>query len=647
MKPILFSESATTFTTNGLGRLDCISCKVTEERNGIYELEAVIAEGSQHYSELAMSKIIAAKPFDGGSLQPFRIYKITKPIGGKSTVYAQHISYQLSYIPTMPFSVTASSTACSQTLAALKSNAAEACPFTFWTDVTTVASYHHDIPSSIRQRLGGIEGSVLDQFGGEYEWDGYAVKLHKNRGVTIPTVTLRYGKNITDLEQEEYISNTITGVCPFWRSSDGTKVVTLPEKVIESTYAGNYPFRRTVPLDLSQHWDEAPTAADLRATATAAVQEDGVGIPTVSIKVSFIPLWQTEEYKDIAPLQRVKLCDRVNVQFEKLGISTTAKVVKTVYDVLQERYESVEIGSMRTSLAQAITDTNGAITAALEKTTFDVRNATAWLTSSNGYVVAVKNADGTWKELLFMDSNDTATAHNVLRINENGLGFSSTGVNGPYTQAWTLDGRLVVGGTNVPSLTVYDSNNNVLFQISRSGMVWNATNSSMTANGTLTATNAVLTGSITVKNGSTTLFSATPTGGVIWTATNSSMDSTGKITATSAELTNATMTGSLEVNDPLGRSIFKAAPGYGVSWWAPYSSMSYDGRITAEAASFSNVTITNGYTGSVVTDITSSTIRNVTTDLNITSSGHSWNIVTFSYLSGYSTKQASNGVILN
>lgn len=563
MKPILFPESAATFTTNGLGRLDCISCRVTEERNGMYELEAVIQEGFQHFDELSMSKIIVARPCDGGSLQPFRIYKITKPINGKSTIYAQHISYQLSYIPTMPFSITASSTACAETLAALKSNAAEPCPFNFSTDVTTVASYHHDVPFSIRQRLGGIEGSVLDQFGGEYEWDNYNVILHRYRGVQNPTVTLRYGKNITDLEQEEYISNTITGVCPFWRSSDGAQVVTLPEKVIESQHASQYPFKRTVPLDLSQSFEEAPTAAQLRASATAAVNEQGIGIPTVSIKVSFVALWQTEEYKDIAPLQRVKLCDRVNVQFERLGITETAKVVKTVYDVLAERYESIEIGAVKSSLAQAITDTNSAITSALEKELFDVRNATAWLTSSNGYVMAVKNDDGSWKELLFMDTDDAATAHNVLRINENGLGFSSNGVNGPYTQAWTLDGRMVIGGTNVPSLTVYDNQNNILFQIDKDGMEWNAANSSMTKSGTLTANSANLTNA-TVKGAFRTYSDATG-GGLyisgcnIWGLNQSGTETTG--TFVSVDDDSVTLHGDVYTGK-LGSTDQRALSGY-------------------------------------------------------------------------------------
>lgn len=492
LKPILFDENSIIFTTNGIGRLDCISCKVTEERNGMYELEAVVPESAKHFSDLAMSRIIVAKPSDGGSLQPFRIYKITKPINGKSTVYAQHLSYQLSYIPTMPFSVDASSTACATVLSRLKSNAVQPCPFSFWTDVTTVASYKQDVPSSIRQRLGGIEGSVLDQFGGEFEWTNWLVKLHKFRGVQNPTVTLRYGKNITDIEQEEYISNTITGVCPFWRASDGSKVVTLTEKVVESQYASQYPFKRTVPLDLSTSFEEEPTQAQLRASAQAAVNEEGVGIPTVSIKVSFVALWQTEEYKDIAPLQRVNLCDKVNVQFEKLGINTTAKVVKTVYDVLAERYESIEIGSLKTSLAQAISDTNSAITTALETASFEVRNATAWLTGSNGYVVANRNTDGSWKELLFMDTPDVETAVRVLRINENGLGFSSHGVDGPYEQAWTLDGKIVIGSSEAPSLTVQDAQGNVLFKVSRDGTVWNSPKSRMTAEGVLTADGATL-----------------------------------------------------------------------------------------------------------------------------------------------------------
>ncbi len=485
MKPILFDKSATNFTTNGLGRLDCHSCQVTEERNGQYELELQISEGTNHADQIEMTSIIVVIVPSG--LQAFRVYRVTKPLNGVFRVYANHISYQLSMIPTMPFEVTASAGACQETLDELLSNAVEPCPFTFTTDVTTVASYKQTTPSSIRSRLGGTEGSVLDQFGGEFEWDNYNVILHKDRGVTTPTVTLRYGKNITDINQEENISNTITGIVPFWTDNEGN-LVTLPEKVVNSPYASAYPFKRTVPQDFSDDFEEQPTEAQLRSHATAFVTE--IGLPVVSIKLSFINLADTEEFKDLMSPLSVRLCDNITVQFEKYGISTTAKIVKTVYDVLGERYDSLEIGSLRSNLGTTISDQNAAnvtsITAKFNKVGSEIDNATAWLTSSGGYVVAVKNNDGSWKELLFLDTNDIDTAHNVLRINENGIGFSSNGVSGPYTQAWTLDGRLVIGGTNVPSITVYDNQQNIIFQADATAMIWNATNSSMDATGVIT-----------------------------------------------------------------------------------------------------------------------------------------------------------------
>lgn len=507
MNPILFSKDSTNFNTNGIGRLKAISCVVTEERNGIFELEMTIAETALHAAEIEMQSIIMAKVPDKQDLQAFRVYKLTKPINGIFKVLAQHISYQLSFIPVMPFTVLAGTGACAATLAGLKTNAVEDCPFTFTTDVTTISSYNQTAPASLRSRLGGVEGSVLDQFGGEYSWDNYNVSLLRQRGVTTPTVTLRYGKNIVDLNQEENIANTITGIVPFWQSSEGDNLITLPEKVINSSHASAFPFKRTVPYDFSQAFQEAPTQAQLRAKAQSYMNATGVGIPKVSIKVSFISLADTEEFKNVAALQKVNLCDNVGVYFEKLGISTTAKIVKVVYNVLLEKYDSVEIGSLRSNLSSTINANSQGITELANNThrMFKEYNgtvnqlideATTWLTSGDGFVVAHKDPDtGEWKELLFMDTADEATAHNVLRINQNGIGFSSRGVAGPYTQAWTLDGKMVIGGTNAPSLTVYDNSTppKILFQISSAGMQWSAANSSMTTDGVLRAVGAILT----------------------------------------------------------------------------------------------------------------------------------------------------------
>lgn len=529
MKPILFDKSATTFTSNGLGRLDFISCKVTEERNGIFELEAEIAESALHSSQLEMNSIICAPYYPGGELQAFRVAQITKPISGKYKIYAQHLSYQLTLIPVMPFEVVASASACQTTLNKFVSEAVETCPFTFTTDVTTVSSYRQTVPASIRSRMGGVEGSVIDQFGGEWEYDNYNVYLKNHRGVTTPTVTLRYGKNITDLEQEQNIESTITGIVPYWTDSEGGETVTLPEKSIDSAYAGNYPFKRTTAYDFSSSFEEKPTESQLRTKAQAYVNSSGIGIPVVSIKVSFIDLAQTEEYKDVASLQNVKLCDVINVEFEKYGISTTAKVVKTIYDVLADRYESIEVGSTRTGLTTTISDTNAANIKTIEfkfgqasaetdakiddaidditqsfptrqEVQQEIDNATAWITATGGIIRALKNSDDEWTDLLCCSANATASTGNVLRFNVNGIGFSSTGWNGPFTQAWTLDGRMVIGGTNVPSLTVYDNNLNVIFQVDATKMIWNATNSSMDQNGTITANSGAFTDCIIRSN---------------------------------------------------------------------------------------------------------------------------------------------------
>lgn len=457
MTPILFAEATSTFTTNGIGRLaSAISCTIEEERNGQYELAMLYPVTGQHYSDIKNRAIIGVIPYVDAALQPFRIYKITKPLNGRVMVYARHLSYDLNKNTAMPFTVESSSTACNETLQGLKTNAVETCPFTFETDVNTQAGYQQTAPSTIRSRLGGVEGSVLDQFGGEYEWDVYKVKLLKNRGAD-HGVELRYGKNITDLTQEEIISETVTGVVPFWSNMDGSEVVTLPEKAVYSQYADRYSQKLTIPLDMSGDYDEAPTEATLRAAAEAYVTKHNLGVPTVSIKVSFVNLADTIEYAGLAHLQTVHLCDTISVLFEPLGIETKAKIVAYTWNVLAERYDDITVGSIRSSLASSINDQNSRTTASIDKTKVQAGNAinkaTAWLSSGDGYIVAIKGSDGEWKELLAMDTNDIETAQKVMRLNENGLGGSSHGIDGPYDAAILVDGTIVANMIKTGILT--------------------------------------------------------------------------------------------------------------------------------------------------------------------------------------------------
>lgn len=292
MIPILYPETATTFTNQGLGRLSgALSCLVTEERNGHYKLDMDYPVDGIHWADIAHSRIILAKPADGKDPQPFRIYRIGKPLDGKCHIYARHISYQLSHIPVLPFTANSFSAA----LSGLVAHAAEACPFTVWTDKTTTGDFEVKVPTSFRSLLGGTSDSLLDRFGtAEYEFDNYVVKAHLNRGVN-RGVVLRYGKNITDLKQEENIENTITGICPYWVESGTGRCKTLPEKVLWSSRTNNFPYKRTIPVDFSLDFEEEPTDEDLRAAGNAYISDNNIGIPEVSIELAFVPLWQTEE----------------------------------------------------------------------------------------------------------------------------------------------------------------------------------------------------------------------------------------------------------------------------------------------------------------------------------------------------------------
>ena len=440
MIPVLYEPKTKKFDSNGIGRLsDAVSCIVTEARNGEYELEMQYPITGAYYKEIKLASVILAQPGDRREAQPFSIYKISRPIRGIVTVYAQHISYQLSYIPCGPFEATGVADA----LAGLKNHAAEECPYEFWTDKTTGGNFKVTVPSSIRSRLGGTEGSILDVYGGEYEFDMFTVRLWKARG-TDKGVTLKYGKNITDLKQEEAISNTITGIYPYW--TDGQeKLVTLPEKILTSDMAENFPYPRTVPVDLSAEFEEQPDVDDLREAAYAYMNSHNIGVPTVSIDVSFYPTEQAEG-EDVNKLQAVQLCDTVTVEYEKLGVKATAKVIKTVYNVLKEKYDSVSIGEARTSLADTLVAQKKQLAEVASPGFLDaaIANATGWITGVNGgYVIMHKNAEGQPYEILIMNTSDIETATKVWRWNQNGWGYSSNGYAGPYKLAATIDGAIV------------------------------------------------------------------------------------------------------------------------------------------------------------------------------------------------------------
>lgn len=436
--PILFPAGETEFLSQGLGALsDAVSCSVSWESNGAYELNMQYPVTGIHFEEITDRCIIFAKPNPYRDPQPFRVYRSTVPLNGVVTYYAQHLSYDLSGIPVTPFSAEGVAAA----LSGLKSNSAVDNPFSFWTDKTTSAHFSVDAPASIRSRLGGNEGSVLDVYGGEYIFDRWTVRLYNHAGHD-NGVTIRYGKNLTDIEQDRDISNVRTGILPYWANEDQTVLCSPP--VVEAE--GTFGFDNVEVVDFSQDFEEPPTAEQLKEKAEQYISDNDIGKPNVSITVSFVELAKTDQYKDMAVLERCDWYDDISVIYEQLGVDAKAKVVSTEYDVLSDTYTSIEVGSVRANIADTISQQQQEIAQRPTTGAMDIAisNATNWITGANGgYIVIRRTADGTPYELLIMDTPDIQTAQKVWRWNQGGLGYSSNGYNGPYTTAITQDGAIV------------------------------------------------------------------------------------------------------------------------------------------------------------------------------------------------------------
>lgn len=437
MIPVLYESKETNFITQGLGALtDAISCYVTEERNGIYELEMEYPQTGVHFDDIQNGNIIMAIPSPYRDAQPFRIYKVTKPLNGNVTVYANHISYDLNKIPVNPLSATTVSSA----LSGIKNNMQIQNNFLFWTDKTTAADFSSAVPTACRSLLGGQEGSILDVYGGEYEWDRFTVRLHNQRGED-SGVVIRYGKNLTGLNQEGDITNLVTGICPYWYS-DGTLVMCNPPII----YRDGMTAQSAIPVDMTDKFEEAPSQAQLQEAAENYIESNDIGEPSVSITVEFVQLAQMSGYEHLALLEKCDLCDTVKVQYEEAGIDVTAKIVSIQTDVLLEKYESMEIGSIRANIAQTIADQQAQISQIGSSSMLQqaIQNATNWITGGRGgYVIFQLNEDGQPDEILIMDTPSIETAQKVWRWNQGGLGYSKNGYDGPYETAITQDGAIV------------------------------------------------------------------------------------------------------------------------------------------------------------------------------------------------------------
>lgn len=351
MVPIIYERDETSFLDNGLGALrDMTDCKVTEERNGIYEMDFDYPVDGLDFDLIQPGRIVLAEHDDTGDRQPFDIVSYTKPINGIVEFHAVHISYRQSGIVAKGTNISSITDA----FAMLKNSAEPSNPFTYETDIESTAymASADGVPRSVRQFLGGIEGSILDAYGGEYEFDRFKVILHNNRGVS-RDFTIRYGVNLIDYKDDTDYSETYTSCIPYWKGNDnGAEVLVIGDRVdmAGESYNGR---NVCVSLDLSDKFEDKPTKAQLQTLASTLMRTRQTNLPKTNISVDFVRL-QDMGYEGLDSLLQCNLCDTIKVEFPRYGMSGRFKIVKTVWNVLEDKYDSMELGALSVSLSEAL-----------------------------------------------------------------------------------------------------------------------------------------------------------------------------------------------------------------------------------------------------------------------------------------------------
>ncbi|MDT2766549.1 phage tail spike protein [Lactococcus raffinolactis] len=359
--PILYAKNETDFFSLGLGVMtNTLEASVTEERNGSFYFESKIIIDVVIYPQLENDQLIKVDAGHELKDQRFRIKRIVDNHNGTASIYAEHISYLSAELSLKP-EVTVSGNG-STALTIWKSSLIGANSFVVDSDITTSNStkWRIDKIQNARQALGGVEGSILEKWGGEYKFDNYHISLLSKRGTTAD-VLLAYGRNITDFEQERNIANTFNSVYPFAIYTDDKQqehLITLSGYFVDSSNIASFPNRKAQTVDFSNEFehDVVPTQDKLKSLAQKYITTNGIGVPSVSIKVSFVDLSKISDYENIAPLEQLNLCDEVHVVYPKLKVNTTAKVVRVVWNVLAESYDEIEIGEKRVSLSDKISE---------------------------------------------------------------------------------------------------------------------------------------------------------------------------------------------------------------------------------------------------------------------------------------------------
>ena len=442
---ILYDTEELEFETLGLGVLrDAISVSVTEELNGLFELTIEYPIDGYLFNELKFTRIICCKSNPYSKPQPFRIYSISTPINRTVTINAAHISYDLSGFIVDPFSATN----LDETIAGLKNNVYGDCPFEYVHTVNESGNINVSEPKSVRSVLGE---HVSKAYQPDFTFDGLTIIMEDKRG-SETGVNVVYGKNLIDINQEENNTNVYTGVYPFWRD-DEDNVAVLTERVIKTP--GTWKYTKIYPLDLSNEFKNMPTQEEMKAFTETYIEVYSLGIPEISLSISVLQLNGTNYEREMLT-GKINLGDTITVQFPDAKVNAKARCIKTVYDPLQNRYETLELGDAVRTLADSIIsssqDIDNKINAAKESTKEYVDDAVLNVTKpKEGSVLLYPNDKP--EALLVMDSTNISAAQTIWKFNKDGLSRSSDGYNGTYVKFYQ-NGKNVLNDDTVDSLDV-------------------------------------------------------------------------------------------------------------------------------------------------------------------------------------------------
>lgn len=351
MIPLLYEANTTTFNKMGLGFLPSwTNIEVVEERNGEFYLQGELPLDGLHVDQLAIERIILAAPAPGKNPQPFRIQKLSKSLDSETVqVMAPHVSYQLSETAVMTYGQDASLPTYSTAQAALNQLLSTTSPdlssvFTLSSDITPASSRSFGIrgePVSLRAALSGVEGSMVDTFGGELEWDLWTVRLLASRG-SVTDKKIRYAQNMESLSYETDVTGLVTGYIGFYSAEDSS---TIMGSVVLTSNASDYAYPRIMAVNLTDKFpDSVPTKAQVTAATQSYCNAQQLHVLSTSIKVTVVP----DDFQD------VQLCDTVTVVHPGYGLKQQAKVVATVFDPVKEWYKEITVGQIEVRITDTI-----------------------------------------------------------------------------------------------------------------------------------------------------------------------------------------------------------------------------------------------------------------------------------------------------